>query len=84
MIGSPALRLQAVTALDAEGRRWRDGETATYQIVGGGELDEARRGRISYEAPLARALLGKHEGDAVVEGQPAGEVEATVVRVEWK
>jgi len=62
-----------------------DGEETTYQIVGGEELDEELgAGRISYEAPLGRALLGKREGDAVRVRRPAGEVELTIVRVEWK
>jgi transcription elongation factor GreB len=62
-----------------------DGILATWQIVGGDELDESLgRGRISYEAPLGRALLGKREGDSVVVRRPAGEVELTVVKVEWK
>jgi transcription elongation factor GreB len=62
-----------------------DGEEATYQIVGGDELEESLGpGRISYEAPLGRALLGKREGDAVSVRRPAGEVELTIVKVEWK
>src|SRR4051812_4283388 len=62
-----------------------DGVESTYQIVGGEELDEELgRGRISYEAPLGHALLGKREGDAVRVRRPAGEVELTIVRVEWK
>ena len=58
-----------------------DGATATYQIVGSEEL---RAGCISYEAPLGKALLGKREGDLVRVQRPAGEVELTVVKVEWK
>jgi transcription elongation factor GreB len=62
-----------------------DGEEATYQIVGGDELEESLGpGRISYEAPLGRALLGKREGDAISVRRPAGEVELTIVKVEWK
>jgi transcription elongation factor GreB len=62
-----------------------DGEIATYQIVGGEELDEhLGAGRISYEAPLGRALLGKREGDTVRVRRPAGDVELTIVKVEWK
>lgn len=68
-----------VTVEDEEGAR------TTYQIVGGDELIEALGpGRISYEAPLGKALLGKEEGDTVRVRRPAGEVELTVVRVEWK
>jgi transcription elongation factor GreB len=62
-----------------------DGESATYQIVGGDELtDELGPGRISYEAPLGRALLGKRAGDSVVVKRPAGELELTILKVEWK
>jgi transcription elongation factor GreB len=62
-----------------------DGEETTYQIVGGDELDESLGpGRISYEAPLGKALLGKREGDSVRVRRPAGEVELTLVRVTWK
>jgi transcription elongation factor GreB len=62
-----------------------EGDRVTYQIVGGDELDDALGpGRISYEAPLGRALLGKREGDSVTVRRPAGEVELTIVNVEWK
>lgn len=62
-----------------------DGVRTTYQIVGGDELEEALGpGRISYEAPLGRALLGKSSGDTVVVRRPAGEMELTIVSVEWK
>jgi transcription elongation factor GreB len=62
-----------------------DGTESTWQIVGGDELDESLgKGRISYEAPLGRALLGKREGDSVTVRRPAGEVELTVLKVEWK
>jgi transcription elongation factor GreB len=68
-----------VTVEDEEGN-----ETA-YQIVGGDELDDSLgKNRISYEAPLGKALLGKREGDSVRVRRPAGEVELTVVKVEWK
>lgn len=68
-----------VTVEDEEGKRTR------YQIVGGDELDDALgAGRISYEAPLGKALLGRQEGDTVRVQRPAGEVELTVVKVEWK
>jgi len=61
------------------------GACTTYQIVGGDELDVSLGpGRISYEAPLGRALLGKRKGDAVVVRRPAGDVELTIVRIEWK
>jgi len=58
-----------------------DGNETTYQIVGSEEL---RPGCISYEAPLGKALLGKREGESARVRRPAGEVEYTVVKVEWK
>jgi transcription elongation factor GreB len=61
------------------------GREITYQIVGGDELsDDLGKGRISYEAPLGRALLGKQKGDTVTVKRPAGDVEVTIVRVQWK
>jgi transcription elongation factor GreB len=68
-----------VTVEDEEGAR------TTYQVVGGDELEELLGpGRISYEAPLGRALLGKREGDTVTVRRPAGEMELTIVEVAWK
>jgi transcription elongation factor GreB len=62
-----------------------DGVQTTYQIVGGDELDdELGPGRISYEAPLGRALLGKQEGDTVTVQRPAGNIELTILRVQWR
>lgn len=62
-----------------------DGQALTWQIVGGDELDESLGpGRISYEAPLGKALLGKREGDTVRVKRPAGELELTVLKVEWR
>jgi transcription elongation factor GreB len=58
-----------------------EGIATTWQIVGSEELGP---GCISYEAPLGKALLGKQEGDRVRVRRPAGEVEMTVVKVEWK
>src|SRR3954470_20765633 len=62
-----------------------DGARATYQIVGGDELDDTLGpGRISYEAPLGRSLLGKRVGDAVTVQRPDGAVELNILKVEWK
>lgn len=62
-----------------------DGNEHTYQVVGGDELDsDLGPGRISYEAPLGKALLGKREGDTVMVRRPAGEAELTIVEVIWR
>ncbi|HZZ31151.1 MAG TPA: transcription elongation factor GreA [Phenylobacterium sp.] len=54
-----------------------DGRRQTFRIVGEDEADPAK-GSVSYVSPLARALLGKGEGDvATING---GEVEVVAVR----
>ncbi|MNU38922.1 transcription elongation factor GreA [uncultured Brevundimonas sp.] len=46
-----------------------DGRTQTWRIVGEDEADPAK-GSVSHVSPLARALMGKREGDeAIVAGQ---------------
>jgi transcription elongation factor GreA len=46
-----------------------DGSEVTYQIVGEDEAD-IRAGRISITSPIARALIGKSEGDVVEVAAP--------------
>lgn len=50
-----------------------DGEKTTYQIVGEDEAD-IHKGKISVTSPVARALIGKAEGDEVTIKIPSGEV----------
>ena len=50
-----------------------EAETETYHIVGSTEADP-RRGKISYESPLGRALLDHREGDTVTVQAPAGKI----------
>ncbi len=59
-----------------------DGEEATYRIVGPDEFD-VRSGRISVDSPLAKALLGKREGDEVVVQRPRGPAELVVVGIRY-
>ncbi len=60
-----------------------DGRESTYRIVGTDEPD-SERGYISVESPVARALLGKSQGDVVTIQRPKGPTEVTVVRVEYR
>jgi len=46
-------------------------ETSTYQIVGEDEAD-IKLGKISYSSPIAKALIGKSEGDVVEVRTPGG------------
>ncbi len=56
-------------------------EEVTYRIVGEDEAN-IKEGRISVTSPIARALIGKEEGDVVVVKTPGGEVEYEVGSVE--
>ncbi len=49
------------------------GEPAAYQIVGEDEADVAA-GRISVTSPIARAAMGRSEGDEIVVKAPAGDI----------
>ena len=58
-------------------------QQVTYQVVGTDEADPSE-GRISYTAPLGRALLGKEAGDYVEVKAPAGIREYEVVEVRFE
>jgi transcription elongation factor GreA len=53
-----------------------------YQIVGQTEAD-ANKGRISYNSPLARALIGKQVGDEIEVTVPSGEKFYLVDKIEF-
>ncbi|PRY64380.1 GreA/GreB family elongation factor [Vreelandella songnenensis] len=55
--------------------------SVTYRIVGEDEAD-IKSGRISVTSPIARALIGKEEGDVAVVKTPGGDVEYEVESVE--
>ncbi len=56
-------------------------EEKKYRIVGEDESDVSA-GRISVTSPIARALVGKEEGDVVIVKTPGGDVEYEIDRVE--
>ena len=58
------------------------GKARTYTIVGVDEV-ETSRGRISWQSPIGKSLLGKKSGDEVLIKVPAGEVLYEVVRVSY-
>ena len=55
-------------------------EEQTFRIVGEDEAD-VRNGRLSVTSPLARALIGKGEGDSVEVSTPRGNKSYEVVAV---
>lgn len=57
-------------------------EEKRYQIVGDLEAD-IKLGLIAISSPLARALIGKLEGDAVTIDAPAGQREYEIVSVHY-
>jgi transcription elongation factor GreB len=56
------------------------GHEVTYRIVGADETD-AEQGLISMDSPVARALLGREEGDEVTVRRPKGSVRYEIVGV---
>ncbi|WAR45872.1 transcription elongation factor GreA [Methylomonas rapida] len=58
------------------------GKEVTYQIVGEDEAN-IKEGRISVGSPIARALIGKEEGDTVIVKAPGGDIEYEIIAVEY-
>ena len=59
-----------------------DDKPRRYQIVGQPEAD-AKHGRISYDSPMGRALIGKSVGDEVEVTVPAGDRCYLVDKIEF-
>jgi transcription elongation factor GreA len=81
-----------VTAIDAKGKvvfgstvdliDEDSGDEITYRIVGEDEAD-IKTGLISYTSPIARALIGKNEGDIASFQAPGGEKNFEIVEVRY-
>ena len=56
-------------------------QAVTYRIVGEDEAD-VKQGRLSVTSPIARALIGKEEGDEVSITTPGGVVTYEITTVE--
>jgi transcription elongation factor GreA len=59
-----------------------DGREIRYRIVGEYEAD-MKSGLISIASPLARALIGREEGDLVSMIAPGGERNYEIIRIEY-
>jgi transcription elongation factor GreA len=55
----------------------------TYQIVGEDEAD-IKLGRLNINSPIARALIGRHEGDVAEFQAPGGLRRYEVVTVSYQ
>ncbi len=81
-----------VTKLDADGRvvfgatvdlmNLDADKEVTYQIVGEEEAD-IKQSQISITSPIARALIGKAEGDVVEVNAPGGVIEYEILEVKY-
>jgi transcription elongation factor GreA len=79
-------------SLDADGRvvfgatveleNMESGAVVTYQIVGDDEAD-IKLGKISFNSPVARALIGKFSGDDVEVQTPGGVHEFEIMDVKY-
>jgi len=79
-------------SIDAEGRvvfgatveieDLDSGERVVYQIVGDDESD-IKAGKVSINSPVARALIGKSEGDTAEVQAPAGVRAYEIVNVDY-
>jgi len=58
-------------------------ELLKYTIVGDDEADLEQR-KVSYASPIARAIMGKVEGDVVVVRAPKGDVEYEIAEVVYQ
>ena len=79
-----------VTTIDAKGKivfgatvqllDVQTGKEIVYKIVGEDEAD-IKTGLVSFTSPIARALIGKNEGDEVSFSAPGGEKHYEVIEV---
>jgi transcription elongation factor GreA len=86
------LQVINVATIDAKGKvvfgatvELLDGQTdteMTYKIVGEDEADISE-GLISYTSPIARALIGKYEGDEITFLAPGGEKRYEIIEVRY-
>ncbi len=58
------------------------GQAVTYQIVGEDEAD-LKLGRVNISSPIARALIGKEEGDTAEVQTPGGIKHYEIVKVRY-
>jgi len=86
------LQIIDVTAIDAKGKivfgstvellDQGSGEEISYKLVGEDEAD-IKLGLISFASPIARALIGKNEGDEISFSAPGGEKQFEVIEIRY-
>ena len=73
---------RVVFAATVELEDLESGDTVKYQIVGDDEAD-IDHGLISVSSPIARALIGKSEGDVAAVQAPSGVREYEIISVSY-
>ena len=86
------LQIIDVTAINAKGKivfgstvellDEGSGDEISYKIVGEDEAD-IKHGLISFTSPIARALIGKNEGDEISFSAPGGEKQYEVIEIRY-
>ena len=81
-----------VTSLNANGKvvfgatvsliNEETGEEVCYQIVGDDEAD-LKQNKISVNSPVARAMIGREEGDIASVNAPGGVIEYEIAKIEY-
>ena len=59
------------------------GESFTYKIVGEDEANVKEK-KISISSPIARAMIGKEEGDVAEVSAPGGAKSYEIISIAWK
>jgi len=75
--GGDVVRFGATVEVEDE-----DGVRKSYVLVGPDEADPAQ-GKLSFKAPLGRALLKRRVGEVVVVQRPKGEIEIEILSVRF-
>ncbi|KUJ72931.1 transcription elongation factor GreA [Thiomicrospira sp. WB1] len=57
-------------------------EEVTYKIVGEEEAD-IEKNKISVNSPIARALIGKEDGDEIIVKAPSGNIDYEIVEIQY-
>src|SRR6185295_6497952 len=60
-----------------------EGKKMTYQIVGVDEAD-IKNGKVGITSPIARAMIGKAEGDEVVVHAPKGQIHYDILEIRYE
>ncbi len=87
------LQVIDVTSVDAKGRivfgstvelvDEETGKDTVYKIVGEDEAD-IKIGMVSFTSPIARALIGRNEGDVINFSAPGGDKQYEVIEVRYE